>query len=204
MRRFWGAFNDAWRGVTREEIAWTLAIAVTFTIAHAYSLAAASGRGWPFPVRIYEWLYVPASVILLVALRFAEHPQLARISRWQRYFIAMPFAALLFELLMTVPSPLYTSEKHVISGASAYSWGMILDVLVAFLAAVIYVSLLRAHRAQEAFDAAVLQRAEISRRITATQLAALQAQVDPTLLFSTLELVAILYERDAEAADRVL
>ena len=109
--RFWVAFNDAWRGVTRKEIAWTMAIAITFTIAHAYSLALAPGRGWPFPVRIYEWFYAPASVIFLVAFRFAEHPQLEHISRWQRYVIAISFAALLCQLLSFVGVPLATSEK---------------------------------------------------------------------------------------------
>ncbi len=202
-RRFWVAFNEAWRGVTRKEIAWTMAVAITFTIAHAYSLALAPGRGWPFPVRIYEWFYAPASVIFLVAFRFAEHPQLEHISRWQRYVIAISFAALLWQLLSIVGIPL-TSEKHKISGSSAYASGMFLAVLVSVIVAMIYASLVRARRAQEAFDAAVLQRAETSRRVTAAQLAVLQAQVDPTLLFSTLELIETLYERDADAAERAL
>jgi LytS/YehU family sensor histidine kinase len=203
-RRFWVAFNDAWRGVTRKEIAWTMAIAITFTIARAYSLALAPGRGWPFPVRIYEWFYAPASVIFLVAFRFAEHRQLEHISRLQRYVIAISFAALLCQLLMLVGVPLATSEKFHISGSSAYAHGMFLALLVSVIAAMIYASLARARRAQAAFDAAALQRAEISRRVTAAQLAVLQAQVDPTLLFSTLELIENLYERDASAAERAL
>ena len=201
--RFWVAFNDAWRGVTRKEIAWTMAIAITFTIARAYSLALSPGRVWPFPVRIYEWFYAPASVIFLVAFRFAEHPQLEHISRWQRYVVAISFAALLCLLLSIVGIPL-TGEKSKISGSSAYASGMILMFLVSVVVAMIYASLMRARRAQEAFDAAVLQRAEISRRVTAAQLAVLQAQVDPTLLFSTLELIETLYERDADAAERAL
>jgi LytS/YehU family sensor histidine kinase len=202
--RFWVAFNNAWRSVTRKEIAWTLAIAITFTIAHAYSLASAPGRGWPFPVRVYEWFYAPASVIFLVAFRFAEHPQLEHISRWQRYVIAISFAALLCQLLSIVGVPLATSEKSKISGSSAYAHAMFLALLVSVIAAMIYASLARARRAQDAFDAAVLQRAEISRRVTAAQLAVLQAQVDPTLLFSTLELIESLYERDADAAECAL
>ena len=203
-RRFWVAFNDAWRGVTRKEIAWTLAIAIPFTIAHAYSSALAPGRGWPFPVRIYEWFYAPASVIFLIAFRFAEHPQLAHISRWLRYVMAISLAVLLCELLSMVGVPLATSEKHKISGAAAYARGTLLVVLVSVVVAIIYASLTRARRAQAAFDDAVLQRAETSRRVTAAQLAVLQAQVDPMLLFSTLELIETLYERDADAAERAL
>ena len=81
---------------------------------------------------------------------------------------------------------------------------MFLALVVSVIVAMIYASLMRARRAQEAFDAAVLQRAEISRRVTAAQLAVLQAQVDPALLFSTLELIETLYERDADAAERAL
>jgi hypothetical protein len=76
----WTAFDDAWRKVSRNEIGWTLAIALTFTIAHAYSLNTAQGRSWPVPVRVYEWLYVPFSLIFLVAFRFAEHTELVSLA----------------------------------------------------------------------------------------------------------------------------
>ncbi len=76
--------------------------------------------------------------------------------------------------------------------------------LLTIMASIVYSSLLRSRRAQAAFDAAALQRAATARRVTAARLATQQAQVDPALLFSTLELVETLYERDPDAAERAL
>ena len=43
-RGFRGAFDDAWRGITGTEVAWTFAAGLVFTIAHAYALNVAPGR----------------------------------------------------------------------------------------------------------------------------------------------------------------
>ncbi len=198
------AFNDAWRGVSRQEIAWSLAIGITFMVAHAYSLAPAQGRGWPFPIRVYEWFYVPACLTFLVAFRFAEHSRMAPMPGWQRYAIAIPLAALLFDLATIPITVSATSEKHAISGASAYIWSAIQALLMSVIVAIVYSSVMRSRRAQAAFDAAALQRAATARRVTEARLSALQAHVDPAFLFSTLELVETLYERDPDAAERAL
>jgi LytS/YehU family sensor histidine kinase len=76
--------------------------------------------------------------------------------------------------------------------------------LVTVIVAIVYSSVMRSRRSQAAFDAAALQRAATGRRVAAARLATLQAQIDPALLFSTLELAETLYERDPEAAERTL
>ncbi len=98
--RFRIAFNDAWRGVTRKEIAWTLAIGLAFTVAHAYSFGS-KFRSWPFLILPSEWAFIPHCLVLLIVLRMAEHPQLASIPQWRRYAVAVPSAVLLLGLTAT-------------------------------------------------------------------------------------------------------
>jgi hypothetical protein len=202
--RFWIAFNDAWRRVTLKEIVWTLAIGLTFTVANAYTYAS-SDRNWPFLVRSWEWLQSPSCLVLLLAFRMAEHPQLAAIPQWRRYAIVIPPAALLYFAVSTgiwaanlsepIPSR-YLAMHLIFTAVQALS--------VTVIVAIVYSSLMRSRRSQAAFDAAALQRAATARRVAAARLATLQAQIDPALLFSTLELAETLYERDPEAAERTL
>lgn len=203
--RLWIAFNDAWRGVTRKEIAWTLAIGLTFTVAHAYSYASA-GRSWPLLIRSFEWFYAPQCLLFLIAFRMAEHPQLVAIPQWLRYGIVIPPAALLYFLVSRWTWAVSVSGKSIPHEAAAVhlTWSAVHAVLVSIIVAIVYSSLMRSRRAQAAFDAAALQRAATARRVAAARLATLQAQVDPSLLFSTLELVETLYERDPAAAERTL
>lgn len=203
VRKAWLAFNDAWRNVDRYEVGWTLAIALTFTIAHAYSLNMAPGRSWPVPVRTYEWLYVPLSLVFLVAFRFAEHTEMASLPRWLRYAVALPVAALLFGFASGSVIPL-TNEKHSIAGPRAYFFGGVLALFVSTVAAVVYSSLMRSRRAQMAFDEASVQRARSRRRISAARLATQQARLEPTFLFGSLELIETLYESHPEAAEATL
>jgi len=202
--RFRVAFNDAWRGVTPKEIAWTLAIGLMFTVAHAFTYAS-EGRSWPMPVRSWEWTQAPACLLFLVAFRMAEHPQLAAIPRSVRYVIVTPPAALLYFLVLagvwaaTLSEPVPDPDL-----AMHLTWTAVQAVLMSVIVAIVYSSLTRSRRSQAAFDAAALQRAATGRRVAAARLATLQAQIDPALLFSTLELVETLYERDPDAAERTL
>jgi len=203
--RFWIAFNDAWRGVTRKEIGWTLAIGLMFTVAQAFTYASA-GRNWPLLVRPWEWVQVPSCLLFLVAFRMAEHPQLSAIPQWLRYAIVIPPAASLYFLISVWIWAISLSGKSLAAHDLPMHemWVASHALLLSIIAAIVYASLMRSRRAQAAFDTAALQRARTARRVTAARLATLQAQVDPTFLFSTLELVETLYERDPDAAERTL
>jgi hypothetical protein len=202
--RFRSAFRDALRGVTGKEIAWVLAIGFVFMVTRAYSLAGAGGRSWPVPIRLYEWFYPLQWLVYLFAFRVAEHPRLAASPGWKRYAVAIPAAALLNWLLGT-PIVLSAGEVHAFPGRVAGPfWASVDGVVLGIVAAIVYSSVMRSRRAQAAFDAAALERAAGRRRVTAARLATLQAQVDPALLFSTLDLVERLYEHDTDAAERTL
>ena len=99
----WTAFDDAWRKVSRNEIGWTLAIALTFTIAHAYSLNTAQGRSWPVPVRVRMAVRPVQPDLPGCPLRRAHGVGVA--ARWLRYAAALSGAALLFwfATLLVVP-----------------------------------------------------------------------------------------------------
>jgi Histidine kinase len=197
------AFHHAWRDISGAEVLWTFAVALTFTVAHAYSLNTAPGRNWPFPIRVYEWFYVPLSLIFTLAFRFAEHEPEPRGHLWQRYAIAIAAAVLVFHVvsLAIVKS---TSERHQIAGAAGDLWGLMQTLMIGSIAAVVYSSLARSRRAQAAFDAAALQRAGSRRRVSAARLASQQARLEPAFLFGSLDLVQSLYERDPAAAEATL
>jgi LytS/YehU family sensor histidine kinase len=154
-------------------------------------------------VRVYEWLYVPFSLIFLVAFRFAEHTELVSLPRWLRYAAALSGAALLFWFATLLVVPL-TNERHAIAGARAAFFSGTLAFWVSTVAAVVYSSLMRSRRAQMAFDEAAVQRARSRRRISAARLATQQARLEPTFLFGSLELIETLYEGHAGAAEATL
>ena len=161
---------------------------------------------WPFLVRSWEWLQAPSCLVFLVAFRIAEHAQLIAIPQWLRYAIIIPPAALLYFLVSIWIWAINLSGQSLPEGALAthLTWSAAHAVLVSIIVAIVYSSVMRSRRAQTAFDAAALQRAATARRVAAARLATLQAQVDPALLFSTLEFVEALYERDPDAAESTL
>ncbi|MEP6876680.1 MAG: histidine kinase, partial [Burkholderiales bacterium] len=203
VTRQWAAFDHAWRDIGRAEVLWTLAVALTFTVGHAYALNIAPGRYWPLPIRAYEWFYVPLSLVYVVAFRFAEYEPEPRSRLWWRYVIAIAAAILVFSLTIDVIGS-STNEKHNIAGAAALFWGVLQSLLFGSISAVVYSSLARSRRARVAFEAAALQRAGSHRRVSAARLASQQARLEPTFLFGSLDLVQSLYERDPAAAEATL
>jgi hypothetical protein len=81
------------------------------------------------------------------------------------------------------------------------SRGFILDGALGVL---IYVWLRNARRSSEALAKAEIDRAEVERKLIASQVEAVEAEVDPGLVFSTLEAIENTYERDRVAADAML
>ena len=203
LRRQWDAFDQAWRGLSRTEVLWTFAVALVFMVAQAYSLNTARGRSWPFPVRAYEWFDIPFSLIFILAFRFAEQPREPSIRLWQRYAFAIPLAVVLhhFAFRFLIPA---THEKHEIAGMAAFMFGNLKVLLICCIGAVVYSSLARSRRAQVAFEAAAVERAGSRRRVSAARLASQQARLEPTFLFSSLELIQALHERDRDAAEAAL
>jgi Histidine kinase len=203
LRLQWAAFDHAWRDISRAEVLWTFAVALTFTVAHAYSLNTASGRNWPVPIRAYEWFNVPLSLIYILAFRLAEYVPEPRSRLWWRYAIAICVAILVFRFV-SVAVVKSTAEKHQIAGAAGELWVVIQCLLYGSIGAVVYSSLARSRRARAAFEAAALQRAGSRRRISAARLASQQARLEPAFLFGSLDLVQSLYERDPAAAEATL
>jgi hypothetical protein len=77
-------------------------------------------------------------------------------------------------------------------------------LIVLSLATLVYVYLSNSRRTARRLAAAQVRHSEAERRLLAEQLTGTQALVEPALLFDTLRLVEELFERNAEAAQRLL
>jgi hypothetical protein len=94
----------------------------------------------------------------------------------------------------------YPLSSRTAVDAFTFSNWLLLGGLVVF----VYVRLRRARDRQVAFERAEIDRAVTGRAVLRAQLAAMQAQVEPKLLFNTLSQIEALYKRDVAGADRML
>jgi hypothetical protein len=128
--------------------------------------------------------------------RFVEFVrQLARVLEMVLYVLVPSFAPYLGG------RALLQDPRHMLGRVvwSAAGFG-----LSGSLAVAVYMRFRSSQFAREMFNAAELERVEVSRAVLASQLAALQARVEPRFLLSTLAQVEALYDRDPEAGDRML
>jgi LytS/YehU family sensor histidine kinase len=72
------------------------------------------------------------------------------------------------------------------------------------LGILIYVWLRNARRASEALARAEIERSDAERKLVTSQVEAVEAEVDPGFVFSTLETIENTYDRDRAAADAML
>jgi len=72
------------------------------------------------------------------------------------------------------------------------------------LGTLVYVWVRNSQRAAEALSRAEIERAEAERKLIASRIEAVEAEVDPSFIFGTLESIESTYERDRAAADAML
>jgi hypothetical protein len=68
----------------------------------------------------------------------------------------------------------------------------------------LYVWLRNSQRAAEALSRAEIERTEAERKLIASRIEAVEAEVDPSFIFGTLETIESTYDRDRAAADAML
>jgi len=152
---------------------------------------------------------IVVALLLLLTVSIAEHGDHGQSRAWARYVAAVLLAvgastAIVHALSPYVPVAAlvgwYQLRSQVAIDAFVFSNWLLFGGLAVF----VYVRLRRARRSNAAFERAEIERATASRQVLRSQLAAMQAQVEPGFLFSTLGHVEALYERDAGRADCVL
>ncbi len=209
----------AWRGITWIQFRWTLAagaagglffllsqgrFGVRRLLEHSVSPASAA-----LEIAVALGASIAVAFLILLAVSVAEYGDRGHARAWVRYVVATLAAvaaatALVHSLSPYVPVGGLTGWYPMESQASIDSFVFTNWLLLGGLAVFVYVRLSRARRTQAAFEQAELQRVNASRQVLRSQLAAMQARVEPKFLFNTLGHIEALYERDAASADCML
>ncbi len=152
---------------------------------------------------------IVAALLLLLTVGIAERGDHRQPRAWLRYAVATVTGvaiatAIVDALLPFVPvdalTGFYGIQDHGdIDRFVFWNW-----LLFGGLAVFVYVRLSRARREQAAFEAAELARVDASREVLRSQLAAMQARVEPAFLFNALRQVEAQYQRDAGSGERAL
>jgi sensor histidine kinase YesM len=146
---------------------------------------------------------VTAFVMLLAAWTAERHAAAARVPR-----VPLPLALLAAGAAATfLVALLYVVLDGATQRSTELRWILyvqIENVLLAGAAVLAWMDRRRAQAAVARMHAAHLARVDATRRTLEAQLQAMQARIEPQFLFDTLARVKELYDRDAEAAERVL
>jgi len=211
----------AWRSLTQARFGWALSIGtiigVLFIVTNSSQKLSALLRGETsveatlLECAIAMAVSAAVAVIFLLGVSVAEAGDNGQPHGWSRYAVATFVCIGASTLLVHVISPhvpvaaligWYPFQGRGQTSIDAFVFANIL--LLGGLAVVVYVRLTRVRRSEAALAGAEIARAMTGRQVLTAQLATMQAQVEPKFLFTTLELVESLYERDVHHADRVL
>jgi sensor histidine kinase YesM len=173
------AFSTAQRVVAA--ILYVLAIVAVEASLPATRVSAAwrYAAGWIVVSVLMGWAVWEVTPHLPKPPMQSNHPDAAKVAR----FVSSPRYSTQVEYVFTV--------SGVLIGHGAL--GMLL-----------YVWLRNARQTSEALARAELERAEAERKLVASLVAAVEAEVDPAFMFSTLETIENTYDRDRDAADAML
>ncbi len=154
-------------------------------------------------------VYMMVSCLFLCAVSAAELGDHGQARAWLRYAFATFVAAGTSTAVVHVLSPFVpiaglVGWYHLRARVSIDVFVFANWLLLGGLAVFVYVRLRRLQRRQAEFERAELGRAGASRNVLRAQLAALQAQVEPTFLFNALSQIETLYDRDIGSASRML
>jgi signal transduction histidine kinase len=210
---------SAWRNLTWRHFSWAVCLGVIggvlFTVTHGARavLEVLVGRAswWNVLWESVTAVGVSAlvSCLFLCTVSVAEHGDRGRAHGWWRYALATVAAAGASTMAVDVLS----SDVSIVALVGWYrpqsrlhtnlflfaNW-----LLFGGLAVLVYVRILHLQRRQAEFARAELERAGATRDVLRAQLATLQAQVEPTLLFNALSQIEALYDRDVRNGDRLL
>lgn len=108
-------------------------------------------------------------------------------------------------LIALLPSPSgWNFVPDAATWISRVAWSLTNWSLTIAMVVAVYAWLHRARQARSALDLVERERAMKGREVLASQLAALQARVEPLFLLSVLSQAEALYDRDAASGDRML
>lgn len=205
------AVHSLLRSITPQQWAWTTAFGLAVAAAYLAGFAPRAFYLWRAPQLVAVVVQtLVAAYVLLVAITIAERRIPFGQARRRRYLIATVVAVIIVTIAETITGVLVPATmgwEHApsvwqLGGAATSSlanW-----TLCGGLAMAVYTRLQGVRAAREAIRAAELARAEASREVLASRLAAMQAQVEPRFLLGTLGRVEAVYDRDLQGGARML
>jgi Histidine kinase len=198
----------AWRHITAMQVRY----AVVFWLAWGLTVGLQMMAGYPayawwIPIvtGLYDALLVALLLLLGIAIADACAPGAWP---WLPYAIVAVVADVLGSILIVKTEP-WVGIQCCWDGARPSDWifiaaGLGTNFVVCALTAFSYYHRRRTLQRVSALQHAQLRRAELARRTFETRLQAMQARVEPQLLFNTLSHVERLYQVDTTMADRML
>lgn len=211
--------SNAWRALRWVHFRWTFSVG---TVVGLLFLVSNSSRkisrllGHRSSVEETLWecaialsVSITAAFIFLLGVSLAEKGDHGQPRAWIRYAVATLASvgmstALVHALTPRVPVAALVAWYPAESQRSIDTFVFANFLLLGGLAVFVYVRLRRVKRIQAAFERVELARASAGRQVLTSRLAAMQAQVEPTFLFSTLAQIEALYKRDVAGADQML
>jgi sensor histidine kinase YesM len=201
--------------------AWAMAIAVCFSASFPLATAASpydmTGLAWVF---VSLEILIAAMIFMLAVVAVEAAPRDSAVPSIAAYFCgwvgaAAVIAALAWSVGNVFPEP-------PLRGDAGKKWATQFrpaggfnerftnvgeqrgKITLGGFGILVYVWLRRSRQANEALAKAEIARAEVERRLLASQVEALEAEVDPAVVFSTLETIENTYEHDRVTADAML
>jgi hypothetical protein len=217
----------AWGGITFRLWAWTTVVALILALTYVIGIlpvvlnivALQRGPSRPasfsvVPLAGVLVVYLAAGYCFLLTITIAEHGFSRTLPPIHRYVAAGTVAcavAVAIEIMLYLLFPSMGPGTKYLKWPvemnqllNMVTWSAISFGLSGGLVLAVYVRVRSARLAREAFNSAELERVAASRDVLSSQLAAMQARVEPQFLLGTLAQVEALYDRDPEGGDRML
>lgn len=208
----------SWRSLRGRELAWFALIGLLYGIIDLSSLLELKLEQSPLPV-VLRHLLVPLLSSLILLLVWLPAERSSPTSRWRNARLAGATVlgasvsmALMYLLIPLLPWPSIYDLVRARKGLPpdlAWHWMDLLgDILAVLMPAALMVSTFelrqRQRRSEAAMQALLAEQSQLRRRAMAARLAALQAQVEPQLLFDALVDIERAYAgRQGEAPARM-
>jgi hypothetical protein len=199
---------NAWRHISAAQIRYAILFWLGWALIMSLHMSMSyPAYAWWVPVvtGLYDAFVVAFLLLLCIAVADASAP---RPWPWAPYVAAAFVASVLGTVVSVVTEPLvgiqccWSGPRP--SDAVFIGAGIGSNFVICSLAALIYYHRRRALRRIAALQRVQVRRAELARRAFEVRLQAMQARVEPQLLFNTLAQVERMYDTDAARGDRML
>jgi hypothetical protein len=200
--------RDTTRAMGWRDVGYGVAVGLLFGLLgpHGGAIFVTGPTGLPLhePREYVKELFAGVATLglpLVFAVRVADRAVAEAVPRWLAYGAALLAVCLVRHLYQL--TPLAGSDPSAVFPARI-AWGYMWVFLQGGIGLVIYARWRASQQSMRLVQANETQRAQTAQRLQSARLLALQARVDPQLLFDSLGRVGVLQRRDPAAAEALL